>query len=223
MADGPRTPRWDPFRFDRRRLAATTPTGRVAAGADEAGRGCLAGPLVAAAVSLDYARPLGRELRGLTDSKMLSRSVREALYLRLLTCAAAISVVAVSAHTIDRIGLHTANLWALETALRRLGGSYDLAFVDGFRVHDDALGATQLVRGDSKSACVAAASVVAKVTRDRLMVSLDDRYPEYGFAAHVGYGTVVHRAALQKWGPCALHRRCFAGVGTPQMELFSAE
>lgn len=217
------TPLRDPFGFDRRRLARCGGTTRLVAGADEAGRGCLAGPLVAAAVALDYRRPLGKELAGLTDSKVLRPAVREALCSKVFSTAAAISIVTVSPATIDRAGLHRSNLAALTEALRRLGGGYDLAFVDGFDVDDDGLGACRLVRGDGKSAAVAAASVVAKVTRDRLMVQMSERFPGYGFVEHVGYATAEHRAALQRLGPCELHRRSFTGVVSGQLDLLSED
>jgi ribonuclease HII len=189
------------------------------AGADEAGRGCLAGPLVAAAVTLDYGRPLGRELSGLTDSKALSPEVREELYSRVLAVATAVSIIAVSPQTIDRVGLHRCNLDALTEAIRRLSGRYDLVFVDGFELTDVCLPAERLIGGDGRSAAVAAASVVAKVTRDRLMMRLDAEHPGYRFCDHVGYATVAHRAALRELGPCAIHRRSFAGVASVQLEL----
>lgn len=181
-------------------------------GVDEAGRGCLAGPLVAAAVALDYSRPLGRELAGLTDSKVLRPGVREELYARVLRVASAVSIVSISPGSVDRIGLHRSNLAALAEALRRIGIPYSLAFVDGFSLGDESPRAVRLIHGDARSAGVAAASVVAKVTRDRLMERLDVTYPDYGFARHKGYATAAHRAALRELGPCDLHRRCFAGV-----------
>jgi ribonuclease HII len=193
----------------------------LVAGADEAGRGCLAGPLVAAAVTLDYSRPLGRVLSGLTDSKVLRAEVRETLYSRVLLVATAVSIVSVSPQTIDRVGLHRCNLEALTEAARRLGGRYDLLFVDGFELTDDSLYASRLIRGDGRSAAVAAASVVAKVTRDRLMTCLDADHPGYGFVDHVGYATVAHRTALRDLGPCTIHRRSFAGVATSQLDLLS--
>jgi ribonuclease HII len=211
----------DPFGFDRRRLARCGPAATRVAGADEAGRGCLAGPLVAAAVTLDYGRPLRRELPGLTDSKALRAELREALYPRILAVASAVTIVSVSPDTIDRVGLHRCNLSALTEAVRRLGGSYDIAFVDGFALADASLEAAPLIRGDGRSAAIAAASIVAKVTRDRLMAQLDPRHPGYGFADHVGYATAEHRAALRALGPCALHRLSFNGVATPQLDLLA--
>lgn len=213
----------DPFGFDRRRLARLDGPGRVVAGADEAGRGCLAGPLVVAAVTLDYSRPLGRVLTGLTDSKALTRPAREHLYPRILRMAPSVSIVAVSPETIDRVGLHRCNLYALAEAVRRLGGRYDLAFVDGFALPEERLRTLQLIGGDGKSAAVAAASVIAKVTRDRLMCSLSERYPGYGFFEHVGYATRAHRAALLALGPCEIHRRSFVGVDSLQLDLFCEE
>ncbi|MCZ7661854.1 MAG: ribonuclease HII [Thermoleophilia bacterium] len=213
-------PRWDPFRFDRRRLVAAGAPEGVLAGADEAGRGCLAGPLVAAAVSLDYGRSRYRELAGLTDSKLLQRARREELYLLLLSEARRISIAVVSPRTIDDVGLHRSNLNALIAAIQGLDGTYALALVDGFDVRRPDLRAEQLVGGDAKSAAVAAASVVAKVTRDRLMRGLDALHPAYGFCEHVGYATRRHRQALLDHGPSVLHRRSFAGVDDAQLALW---
>lgn len=212
--------RSDPVRFDRRRLADCGPGARALAGADEAGRGSLAGPLVAAAVVFDYFRVSARSLTGIGDSKLLTPARREELYARILSMAERVSVVAVSAGTIDACGLHRCNLVALARALDGLAGAYDLALIDGFDVGRPDLGAQAVVGGDGKSAAVGAASIVAKVVRDRLMHDLDARHPEYGFARHVGYGTRQHRDALRLHGPCALHRRSFAGVDDPQLGLF---
>lgn len=212
--------RWDPVRFDRRRLADCGPGAGALAGADEAGRGCLAGPLVAAAVLFDYSRVSARSLAGIDDSKVLTPTRREELYVRILSAAERVSVVAVSAGTIDARGLHRCNLAALAQALDGLAGTYDLALIDGFDVGRPDLGAQAVVGGDGKSAAVGAASIVAKVVRDRLMRHLDLRHPEYGFAQHVGYGTRRHREALRLHGPCVLHRLSFAGVDDPQLELF---
>ncbi|MHB8870455.1 MAG: ribonuclease HII [Thermoleophilia bacterium] len=215
MSVRPRVPLRDPFGFDRRRLAVCASPGAIVAGVDEAGRGCLAGPLVTAAVALDYSRPVRRRLLGVTDSKVLSPRVREVLYGRILATAHSVAIVAVSSETIDLRGLHRSNIAALAEALRRLGGRYDLALVDGFDLPDDDLVCVGLVGGDGRSAAVAAASIVAKVTRDRLMRALALRYPGYGFEEHVGYGTTLHRAALNGLGPCPIHRRSFAGVDPP--------
>ena len=214
----------DPFRFDRNLLADLSgPAGggdlRLA-GADEAGRGCLAGPLVAAAVVLDYAAAPFRALAGLTDSKLLTPEAREAMYGRVLRSVARVSWVAYSPATIDRDGLHRCNLEALRRALGSLQGEYALAVVDGFDLKRPELRAFPLVGADYKSAAVAAASVVAKVVRDRLMRAVAPLYPEYAFGEHVGYGTDRHREALRRHGPCVLHRLSFQGVGAPQLELW---
>ncbi len=216
----------DPFRFDKTLLAQEdyerpddARTGLRLAGADEAGRGCLAGPLVAAAVVLDYAgAPFGC-LRGLTDSKLLSTEAREAMYEGIVRCAARVSWVAVSAATIDERGLHRCNLRALGHALELLDDDYRFAVVDGFDLKRTDLRARGMVGADFKSAAVAAASVVAKVVRDRLMRNLASLHPCYGFEEHVGYGTLRHREALLEKGPCPLHRLSFRGVGTQQLEL----
>ncbi len=147
MSIRPRAPLRDPFGFDRRRLAACSSPGTVVAGVDEAGRGCLAGPLVIAAVALDYSRPVRRRLLGVTDSKVLSPRVREILYGRILATAESVAIVAVSSETIDLRGLHRSNIAALAEALRRLGGRYDLALIDGFDLPDDDLVCTGLVGG----------------------------------------------------------------------------
>jgi ribonuclease HII len=217
----------DPFRFDRALLADAggRPDGggddlRLA-GADEAGRGCLAGPLVAAAVVLDYARAPFARLDGLTDSKLMTREAREAMYHNVLASVVRVSWIACSPASIDENGLHRSNLAALARALESLGGEYRLAIVDGFDLKRPELRASGLVDGDYKSAAVAAASVVAKVVRDRLMRALAPDYPDYGFDVHVGYATEIHRDALRRLGPCPLHRLSFQGVGTPQLELWN--
>jgi ribonuclease HII len=216
----------DPFRFDRALLLEAADLGGVAcddlrlAGADEAGRGCLAGPLVVAAVVLDYTRAPFPLLAGLTDSKMMSSASREAMYPRILASAVRVAWTACCPRTIDEKGLHRSNLASLAHAIEMLGGEYRLAVVDGFDVKRPELKARALVGGDYKSAAVAAASVVAKVVRDRLMRALAPAYPAYGFEEHVGYGTSVHREALRRLGPCPLHRLSFQGVETSQLELW---
>jgi ribonuclease HII len=214
----------DPFRFDRHLLEEAAGGGRNGgnlrmAGTDEAGRGCLAGPLVAAAVVLDYSAAPFRGLERLTDSKLMTREARETAYGLVLSRAARVSCVAFSPATIDRNGLHRTNLAALRSALDSLDGDYVLAVVDAFDLKRPDLKARPIVGADYKSAAVAAASVVAKVVRDRLMHSLAERYPEYGFDEHVGYATDRHRQALRAHGPCAIHRLSFQGVACPQLEL----
>ncbi len=204
--------RSSPFRFDRHLLQERVPGATRLAGADEVGRGCLAGPLVAAAVTLDYREGLERSLEGLSDSKSLTSAARDDLYPRLLLSAHRISLAVVSPCSIDETGLHRSNLAALATALEGLEGGYDLALVDGFDLRRPDLRAHALPDGDWRSAAVAAASVVAKVARDRLMRALDATHPAYGFAEHVGYATRQHREALEAHGVTVLHRRTFASV-----------
>lgn len=214
----------DPFKFDKHLLAerarVAEPLDLRLAGADEAGRGCLAGPLVTAAVVLDYTAAPFVRLNGLTDSKLLTPGVREAMYCEILRSAARVSWVACSPSTIDRIGLHRCNVSALASVLELLDGEYGLAIVDGFDLGRADLNAWSITGADYKSAAVAAASVVAKVVRDRVMKAAAPRYPEYGFEEHVGYATSRHREALRRHGPCVLHRLSFQGVGTCALKLW---
>ncbi|EFQ83150.1 ribonuclease HII [Aeromicrobium marinum DSM 15272] len=176
------------------------------AGVDEAGRGACAGPLVAAAVILD------RPVPGLADSKLLTPARREACHDEILTRAVDVSVVVVSAADCDRLGLHRANIEALRRALARLTRRPGYVLTDGFPV--DGLGTPGLAmwKGDRVAASIAAASVVAKVTRDRLMVELHEQFPAYDFGTHKGYATAAHEAALRRHGPCAEHRSTYANV-----------
>jgi ribonuclease HII len=184
---------------------------RLVAGADEAGRGSLAGPLVAAAVVLDYDELRGRRtaaLSRLNDSKQLSPEERERLLRTVLASARQVAVEIVSPGEIDRTGLHRCNLRALAAVLAAVGGA-DVCLVDGFRLGPAAPPHRAVVDGDEKSAAIAAASIVAKVTRDRVMRRLDALYPRYGFVSHVGYITPGHSAAVREHGPSGLHRRSF--------------
>jgi len=212
----------DPFKFDRALLSESDPkSGDLRmAGTDEAGRGCLAGPLVAAAVVLDYSQHSFPPLKGLTDSKLLSPAGREAMYPQILQCARRVTWTACSPYTIDEVGLHKCNLASLRRALELLDGEYRLAVVDAFDLKRPDLSSRAIIGADYKSAVVAAASVVAKVVRDRLMRALDPLHPEYGFAEHVGYGTPRHREALRINGPCRMHRMSFQGVGVTQLGLW---
>jgi ribonuclease HII len=206
------------LRFDRR-LGV-----RWVAGADEAGRGSLAGPLVVAGVLLDYDTLCGhvvRPLAGLNDSKQVDPEDREELFHSVLRCVAAVSVRVFSSHEIDRSGLHRSNLRGLREVLADLGQA-DARLVDGFRLGPSAVSHRAVVDGDTKSAAIAAASIVAKVTRDRLMRRMDALYPRYGFSSHVGYITPSHTAAVQLHGPCEQHRRSFnarAYAVAPEREL----
>ncbi len=191
------------------------------AGADEAGRGAYAGPLVAAAVVL----PEGRRGRvpGLADSKLLTHSVREQIYAEVVDRALAWSVVVVPCTDIDAHGLHRCNVAALRRALWRLHPPPDYVLTDGFPVAGLGVPGLAMWKGDQVAACIAAASVVAKVTRDRLMVGLDAEFPAYNFAQHKGYATPEHRAALRRHGPCPQHRRSFAGIEDDGYDDCSAE
>lgn len=187
------------------------------AGADEAGRGACAGPLVAAAAVL----PAGRrgEIDELSDSKLLTPLARERVYEQVVARALAYSVVTVPPAEVDSRGLHVCNLAAMRRALAGLAVRPDYVLTDGFPV--DGLDAPGLAvwKGDQVAACVAAASVLAKVTRDRIMVELDQRYPGYGFAEHKGYATPEHSSALDRFGPCAIHRFSYANVAGADARL----
>ena len=182
------------------------------AGADEAGRGSLAGPLVVAGVLLDYEALRGarvRPLAGLNDSKQVAPEVRETLFHAVVGCASAISVRIVPVVEIDRSGLHRSNLAALRAVLADLAPPAEACLVDGFRLGPSAPSHKAIVEGDARSAAIAAASIVAKVIRDRLMRRLDAVYPRYGLSSHVGYITPAHSAAVRALGPSSLHRRSF--------------
>lgn len=190
--------------------AAAVPTRRVA-GVDEAGRGPLAGPVCAAAVILDpRAKPVG-----LADSKTLSASQREALVVAIEQQAVAWAVAWASAAEIDAINILQATLLAMHRAVQQLRPPPDLVLVDGNRL-PPALpcAARALVGGDRRSAAISAASILAKVARDRHMLQLEQAFPGYGFARHKGYPTPAHLAALRRLGPCGEHRRSFAPVRT---------
>ncbi|MGH8867934.1 MAG: ribonuclease HII [Actinomycetes bacterium] len=180
------------------------------AGADEAGRGACAGPLVTAAVVL----PEGRrgQVPGLADSKLLSPDVREEVYAEVVARAVAWSTVVVPPDQVDRQGVHRCNIAALRRAVARLDLRPEYALTDGFPVGGLGVPALAIWKGDRVSASIAAASVVAKVTRDRIMVELDARHPAYGFAVHKGYVTPEHRSRLTRHGPCPDHRYSFVTV-----------
>lgn len=178
------------------------------AGVDEAGRGPLAGPVVAAAVIL----PSDFDLPGLTDSKQLSERQREALFPAIRTQAQAVGIGLCDAGTIDRINILQGTLLAMQRAVARLGTPADYLLVDGISKIPLATPQRTLKQGDSRSLSIAAASVIAKVVRDRIMRVYAGRYPEYGFAEHKGYGTAAHLAAIARFGPSPLHRRTFRGV-----------
>jgi ribonuclease HII len=180
------------------------------AGIDEAGRGACAGPLVVAAVTLDPRRVSG--CTELADSKMLSAPVRETAYQQVLESALAWHVVVIPSGDIDRTGLHVCNVTGMRRALAGLAARPGYVLTDGFPVRGLAVPALAMWKGDEVAACVAAASVIAKVTRDRIMRGLHAEYPQYGFARHKGYSTRGHMRALAEHGPCPEHRMSFANV-----------
>src|SRR4051812_14457373 len=180
------------------------------AGADEAGRGACAGPLVAAACVL----PAGKRGRvpGLADSKLLTAAARERVYAEVVDRAVAWSVVVIPVEELDARGMHVTNLEALRRAVSMLDPGPDYVLTDGFPVPGLARPNLAVWKGDRVAACVAAASVLAKVSRDRIMLELHERWPEYDFAGHKGYITDVHSAALDRHGPCPEHRMRFVNV-----------
>ncbi len=204
------------FRFDRS-LGA-----RFVAGADEAGRGSLAGPLVAAAVLIDYGSLSLKDRRSLShldDSKVRSPEEREELYPLVVRAAERVAVTVRCVRGIDARGLHVTNLAALARSLERVAVPGAVCLVDGFSVPSCSVDHRAVVDGDATSAAIAAASVVAKVTRDRYMTSVDPSYPQFGFAGNVGYSTPDHRAAIIEHGPSSLHRRSFQSIAYSQLEL----
>jgi ribonuclease HII len=184
------------------------------AGADEAGRGACAGPLVTAAVVL----PPGRrgEVPGLADSKLLTHRARERAYAEVVRRALAWSVVVVPPAVVDERGLHVMNVEAMRTAVARLDPCPSYVLTDGFPIPGMPAPALAVWKGDRVAACVAAASVVAKVTRDRIMAELHETHPEYGFDVHKGYCTADHQAALDTHGPCCEHRFSYVNVQSAQ-------
>jgi len=177
----------------------------VICGVDEAGRGPLAGPVCAAAVIL----PENLEIPGLTDSKKLTDKRRRELYPVIMEQAVAYGIGFASEQEIDEINILQATFLAMQRALDQLTVKPDLALIDGNRQKDFGIPAKTVVKGDSLSANIAAASILAKVTRDNLMLEMAKTYPEYGFDVHKGYGTKVHYEALRKFGPCPTHRMTF--------------
>jgi ribonuclease HII len=180
------------------------------AGADEAGRGACAGPLVVAAVVLP---PGARgQVPGLADSKLLTPLARERVYAQVVRRAMAWSAVVIPPQEVDRIGLHVCNITGMRRALARLSVTPSYVLTDGFPVPGLEVPGLAVWKGDKVAACIAAASVVAKVTRDRLMVALHERFPVYDFATHKGYCTPEHQAALIANGPCVEHRFSYVNV-----------
>lgn len=185
--------------------------GGIVAGVDEAGRGPWAGPVVAGAVVLDAERLPAELAAAIDDSKALSRQRREYLFARL-PAVARVGVGIASVAEIDRLNILQATLLAMQRAVTDLAVVADLVLVDGKQVPQLAFPARAVVDGDARSLSIAAASIVAKVTRDRLMADLDRQYPGYGWERNAGYGTAEHRAALARLGPTPEHRRSFRPV-----------
>lgn len=182
---------------------------KFVAGLDEVGRGALAGPVVAAAVILD---PLKSLPDGLNDSKKLTRIQRERIAEEIRECAIACTVGQVEPDEIDRINILQATRLAMREALAQLEPVVDFLLIDALQLKDCPLPQKAIIRGDSISASIAAASVIAKTYRDALMRGFHEIYPQYNFASHVGYGTAQHLAALRRYGCCPAHRKSFRGV-----------
>lgn len=180
----------------------------LTAGVDEAGRGPLAGPVVAAAVILDTTQvPLA-----VKDSKKLSESRREELYEKIYTHAVAVGVGSASVDEIDSLNILNASLLAMRRAILKLEPAPQRVLVDGNRCPEVSIDCEAIIGGDDKVLSISAASIIAKVTRDRIMITLHDQYPEYGFGQHKGYPTKIHREALMTHGPIDAHRRSFGPV-----------
>lgn len=212
--------RLDRIRAEQARLAALESWERelweqgldLVAGVDEVGRGALAGPVTAAAVVL----PRDARLWGLTDSKRLTAAARASLAQSIRACATALAVAHASPGEIDGQGIASATALAMRRALAGLGVGVDHALIDGLAV-DVGVACTAIVQGDSRARPIAAASIVAKVVRDALMVELDQQYPGYGLALNKGYGTADHLEALARLGPSPIHRLSFAPCGQPPL------
>lgn len=181
---------------------------KLVAGADEAGRGAWAGPLVAAAVVL----PTRFRLPGLDDSKRLTPAARERLFAQIVKQAIAWSVEIITVRDVDATGVHRANHRALRQSIARLHPRPQMALIDGFALAIENIPTQRVVGGDHTVAVIAAASIIAKVTRDRLMARLHRQYPRYGFDRHKGYGTRYHDDQLKRYGPCSVHRQSFRPI-----------
>jgi ribonuclease HII len=180
------------------------------AGVDEAGRGACAGPLVIASVVL--ADPFAPELAKVRDSKDVSEAEREKLFDLVTSAALSISVITVPASEVDSRGVHAANLDGMRRAVQGLSVTPNYVLTDGYAIEGLAIPNVAVWKGDQVVTCISAASIIAKVTRDRAMRELDITFPDYGFAKHKGYITKVHTEALQEHGPCIEHRRSFANI-----------
>lgn len=182
------------------------------AGVDEAGRGACAGPLVAAACVFSLANYMDESLQGVNDSKKLSARQREKMFPLICEQALTYSIVEISSHTIDSVGVHEANNMGIRMAINQLSIEPDFVFVDGLHVPGITIPSLTVPQGDARVLAIAAASILAKVTRDNIMTHYDTTYPGYGFARHKGYGTQFHQQALQQLGASAIHRKSYANV-----------
>ncbi len=182
------------------------------AGVDEAGRGPCAGPLVVAAVILKD--PFAPELAAVRDSKEVPESKREALFDLIMDIAESVSVIIVPAAEVDERGVHVANLDGMRRAVKGLQIEPAYVLTDGYAIEGLAIPNVAVWKGDQVVTAISAASIIAKVTRDRMMVELDAIYPQYGFAQHKGYITAVHTAALNEHGPCVEHRKSFSNIAS---------
>lgn len=201
--------------FDRAR-------GTRVAGTDEVGRGCLAGPIVAAGVAFDYDSLSDADLStlaSLNDSKKLSAARREMLFGEITRIASSVALISRSATYIDQMGLHRTNLHCLGSALTRVNTPGTVLLSDGYMPFGVDDPCEVVVKGDATSAAIAAASIIAKVSRDRFMNQIALEYPDYAFEKHVGYATPVHRDAIIEFGPTPIHRRSFASTAYEQFQL----
>jgi len=180
------------------------------AGVDEAGRGPCAGPLVVAAVILKD--PTAPELAEVRDSKEVSESKREVLFDVIMNIAESVSIIIVPPSEIDERGVHAANLDGMRRAVKGLSVEPAYVLTDGYAIEGLAIPNVAVWKGDQVVTAISAASIIAKVTRDRIMIELDSKYPQYGFAKHKGYITAVHTAALKEHGPCIEHRKSFSNI-----------
>ncbi len=185
----------------------------VVAGVDEAGRGPLAGPVVAAAVILNA------PICGVTDSKLLSESKREQLYLEIKKQAVSFAIGICEANEIDKINIHNATLLAMQRAIEGLSVRPDKLLIDGIHAPKTSIPSDCIVKGDLNEMVIGAASIIAKVERDRIMQKLDKCFPNYGFSTHKGYATKKHKSALMIHGPCPIHRFSFEPVRVAQSQL----
>jgi len=199
------TDQFDILKFEK---AATIKGFEQVAGIDEAGRGPLAGPVIAAAVIL----PAGLSITGVDDSKKLTPDKREKLFDIIMQQALSVGVGVISPEEIDRINILQATRRAMLAAVHNLSPQPDYLLIDGISTIDSAIPQKTIKKGDSLSLSIAAASIIAKVTRDRLMIDMDAQYPGYGFAGHKGYGSATHMDAIRRLGPTPIHRLTFGGV-----------